>query len=59
MDARTLSYADSLARLIRLETVSGPDTSGDEKFSAFRSLTVRAERVRPHLKARKLQGSPC
>ena len=38
MDARTLSYADSLTRLIRLETVSGPDTSGDKKFSAFRSL---------------------
>ena len=38
MDERTQHYAESLARLIRLETVSGPDTSGDAKFSAFRRL---------------------
>ena len=38
MDERTLRYAESLARLIRAETVSGPDTSGDEKFGAFRRL---------------------
>lgn len=38
MDERTQQYAESLARLIRLETVSGPDTSGDEKFKAFRRL---------------------
>lgn len=38
MDDQTLRYAESLARLIRLETVSGPDTSGDGKFHAFREL---------------------
>ncbi len=38
MDERTQTYAESLARLIRLETVSGKDTSGDEKFNAFRRL---------------------
>lgn len=38
MDDQTLGYAESLARLIRLETVSGPDTSGAGKFHAFREL---------------------
>ena len=38
MEDRTLRYAESLARLIRLETVSGPDTSGNGKFHAFREL---------------------
>ncbi len=37
-DQRTARYAESLSRLIRLETVSGPDTSGDAKFHAFREL---------------------
>ena len=37
-DEQTARYAESLARLIRLETVSGPDTSGDAKFHAFREL---------------------
>ena len=34
-DEQTLLYAESLARLIRAETVSGPGTSGDLKFHAF------------------------
>ena len=38
MDEQTARYAESLARLIRLETVSGPDTSGDIKFHAFREV---------------------
>lgn len=38
MDERTRAYARSLSRLIRLETVSGPNTSGDAKFAAFRGL---------------------
>ncbi|MBR3334391.1 MAG: M20/M25/M40 family metallo-hydrolase [Clostridia bacterium] len=38
MDEQTARCAESLARLIRLETVSGPDTSGDAKFHAFREL---------------------
>ena len=37
-DEQTLLYAESLARLIRAETVSGPGTSGDPKFHAFRGL---------------------
>ena len=37
-DEQTLLYAESLARLIRAETVSGPGTSGDLKFHAFREL---------------------
>ena len=36
MDDRARRYAESLARLIRTETVSGPETSGDGKFHAFR-----------------------
>lgn len=35
---RTDRYAESLSRLIREETVSGPGTSGDGKFHAFREL---------------------
>ena len=35
---RTALYAESLSRLIRLETVSGPGTSGSKKFHAFREL---------------------
>ena len=35
-EERAARYAENLARLIRLETVSGPDTSGDGKFHAFR-----------------------
>ena len=37
-DERTMRYAESLSRLIRMETVSGPETSGDVKFHAFRGL---------------------
>ena len=37
-DEQTLLYAESLARLIRAETVSGPGTSGDPKYHAFRGL---------------------
>ena len=37
-DPRTALYAESLSGLIRLETVSGSDTSGDNKFHAFREL---------------------
>lgn len=38
LEDRVLAYAESLSGLIRLETVSGPDTSGDPKFHAFREL---------------------
>lgn len=38
IDEQTACCAESLARLIRLETVSGPDTSGDAKFHVFREL---------------------
>ena len=37
-DEQTLLYAESLARLIRAETVSGAETSGATKFHAFREL---------------------
>ena len=37
-NGRTALYAESLSRLIRLETVSGPGTSGSKKFHAFREL---------------------
>ena len=37
-NGRTALYAESLSRLIRLETVSGPGTSGNKKFHAFRGL---------------------
>ena len=37
-DEQTLLYAESLAGLIRAETVSGSDTSGEAKFHAFREL---------------------
>ena len=35
---RTALYAESLSRLIRLETVSGPRTSGAQKYHDFREL---------------------
>lgn len=38
MDEQTARCAETLARLIRMETVSGPDTSGNAKFHAFREL---------------------
>ena len=37
-DGRTALYAESLSALIRLETVSGPGTSGNQKYHAFREL---------------------
>ena len=37
-DEQDLLYAESLAGLIRAETISGPDTSGETKFHAFREL---------------------
>ena len=38
MDEQTARCAETLARLIRMETVSSPDTSGNAKFHAFREL---------------------
>ncbi len=42
MDERTARYAGTLSGLIRLETVSGPATSGDPKFHAFREALKAA-----------------